>query len=205
MSHPDTVAMTRPSPQRSPQEVYISFTGDTNQAALDQLIRTCSHAAAMGTERLTLLLNCPGGSSVAGMGGYNMLRALPLRLTTVNMFLCASTGLTLFLAGERRLAVPNATFGLHPAVMPLASRTDRPAWTAAQLREAADFTDLHTKLGVDVVFDRCRFPSREAAAGAHVGEVIRDAAFGLEHGLIHEITEFSIPKGGHVVTIGIAR
>lgn len=201
----DIAAMigTPPKPPAVPgRELFVSFISDTNQAAVENLLRTMGLAMNQNVTAITLLLNCPGGGSHQGYAAYTFLRSLPVRLTTVNSSFAGSTGLSLFLAGERRLAVPHAMFGLHPSVMPM---SHKPAWTAAELRAHADHVDADTRRSMAIVEERCRFPSRAALEAAFEGEVLRDTGFALEHGLCHEVRDVQIPTGAAIATVGGAR
>lgn len=93
--------------------VYISFSAEINPNTTESLIAAASACANQGTKELYLLLSTPGGMVMNGMNLYNVLRGLPLKLTTHNVGNVDSIGNAVFLAGGTRYACPNSTFMFH--------------------------------------------------------------------------------------------
>src|SRR5947208_681344 len=69
--------------------------------------------ANAGVPEVYLLLSTPGGGVMNGMNLYNVLRAMPFKLTTHNVGNVDSIGNAVFLAGEVRYACPHSTFMFH--------------------------------------------------------------------------------------------
>ena len=59
------------------------------------------------------MLSTPGGSVMNGLNLYNVLRGLPITLTTHNVGNVDSIGNAIFLAGQIRYACPHSTFMFH--------------------------------------------------------------------------------------------
>src|SRR5262249_3956750 len=72
-----------------------------------------SSVAAGQYSSLTLLFSSLGGSLVDGFSLYNLLRALPVSVTAVNMSSIESVAVAVFLGAGKRIACPGSRFVLH--------------------------------------------------------------------------------------------
>src|SRR5262249_48838283 len=93
--------------------VYVSFSAGINQQTTETLLATMAEIANHGTAEVCLLLSTSGGNVMSGITLYNLLRAMPFKLTTPNGGNVDSIGNAVFLAGERRIACPHSTFMFH--------------------------------------------------------------------------------------------
>src|ERR1700680_3114676 len=113
-----------PQPQLPPPIVYVSFSAEIVPATTESLIAVMADCANKGVPHVYLMLSTPGGSVMHGLNLYNVLRAMPFKLTTHNVGNVDSIGNAIFLAGEERWACPQSTFMFHgvaftpPANMP---------------------------------------------------------------------------------------
>ena len=69
--------------------------------------------ANLGVERVHLNVSTEGGEVASATALYGALLATPVELVTVNTHLVTSSGIVLFLSGDRRLAHHEATFLFH--------------------------------------------------------------------------------------------
>ena len=99
-------------PQNAPV-VYISFSAEINQNTTETLRSAMGDCVNAKAEQVYLLLTTPGGSIVNGLNLYNVLKGMPFELIAHNVGSVNSVGNTIFLAANRRYAVPNATFMFH--------------------------------------------------------------------------------------------
>jgi ATP-dependent protease ClpP protease subunit len=58
-------------------------------------------------------MNSVGGNLADGLALFGFLRCLPVELTTINVGLIASTAIAPYLAGKRRIGLPNSRFHFH--------------------------------------------------------------------------------------------
>jgi hypothetical protein len=93
--------------------VYVTFSAEINPNTTESLLAAFANLVNQGVREVHLLLSTPGGSVMHGLNMYNVLRALPIRLTTHNVGSVNSMGNVVFLAGEIRLACPHSTFMFH--------------------------------------------------------------------------------------------
>jgi ATP-dependent protease ClpP protease subunit len=101
----------------APIEVHEEFSEEIWPWSREALLAKMAEHAYHGVEHVVLDVCSPGGEVASAMSVYQALRSSPFELVTRNMGEVASMGNLLFLAGERRLAVPEATFLLHPITL----------------------------------------------------------------------------------------
>src|SRR5437016_5013321 len=102
-----------PAQPQPPPVVYVTFSAEIVPQTTESLIATLSNLVNQGVREVCLLLSTPGGAVMCGMNLYNVLRGLPIHLTTHNVGNVDSIGNAVFLAGEKRLACPHSTFMFH--------------------------------------------------------------------------------------------
>ncbi len=100
-------------PHGVPETVYISFSAEINPHTTESLIAAIANVVNQGVKKVYLLMSTPGGAVMNGMNLYNVLRGLPVELTTHNVGNVDSIGTALFLAGAKRYACPHSTFMFH--------------------------------------------------------------------------------------------
>ena len=96
-----------------PDTVYVSFSAEIVPHTTESLIGLLSEQVNKGVKNIYLMLSTPGGSVMHGMNLYNVLRGMPLHLTTHNVGNVDSIGNAVFLAGEKRYACNHSTFMFH--------------------------------------------------------------------------------------------
>jgi len=62
---------------------------------------------------ITMLINSPGGDCYSGLALYDWMRSCKVPITTIGVGIIASMGFIIYLAGDKRLASPNARFLNH--------------------------------------------------------------------------------------------
>ena len=102
-----------PAAPAPPQIVYVSFSAEIIPHTTESLIAVLTKAVNDGVNEVYLMLSTPGGSVMNGMNLYNIIGALPLKVTTHNVGNVDSIGNAVFLAGSTRYACPHSTFMFH--------------------------------------------------------------------------------------------
>jgi ATP-dependent Clp protease protease subunit len=102
---------------------YISFLADINPITSAALVATVFEEVRKGATEVYLMLSTPGGTVDHGVAAYNILKALPVPLTTHNVGGVNSIGNVLFLAGRHRKAAPGTTFMFHGVGFDITSPT----------------------------------------------------------------------------------
>src|SRR5882724_9983921 len=125
--------------QQQTDTVYLNFCCPITQAAVQTIMAACADAIRQfNPRRLYLSFSSTGGEIAAGIGLYNFLKALPVRVVTHNVGSVVSIAVVIFLAGEERYAVPTSTFLFHGAHIGIAQPAN---FSIFQLRELVSGLD----------------------------------------------------------------
>jgi ATP-dependent protease ClpP protease subunit len=180
--------------------VYISFSAEINVTTTENLIAVLAQQANSKITHVHLMLSTPGGTVMNGMNLYNVMRAMPFKLTTHNVGNVDSIGNAVFLAGEERLACPHSTFMFHGVGYDVANtRLEQ-----KNLQESLDGLLRDQERIGNILTERAKLNVAE------VNDLFReartkDAAFALEKGLIHEIRDINIPAGAPILSLVFQR
>lgn len=192
--------MTAPPAITSPT-VYVSFSAEINAHTTESLLAVLAQQANQGVQEVYLLLSTPGGNVMNGMNLYNVIRAMPFKLTVHNVGNVDSIGNAVFLAGETRYACPHSTFMFHGVGMPT---------QPGQVLQMAHITELLANVTADekriasVVAERTTLTKKDAEA-LFVAASTRDSAYAVGHGIVHEVRDVEIPAGATVISLVFQR
>jgi ATP-dependent Clp protease, protease subunit len=188
-------------PGNVPKTIYISFSAEIVPNTTETLIATASNAVNQGVENIYLLLSTAGGSVMHGMNLYNILRALPVNLTTHNVGNVDSIGNAVFLAGSQRYACPHSTFMFHGVGFAINQPTQL---EEKFLRERLDGITSDQKRIGSVISERTKI-SKDDVAKLFLEAQTKDAAFAASSGIVNEVREVNIPPGSTVVPLVFQR
>jgi ATP-dependent protease ClpP protease subunit len=187
---------------KPPIEASVAFSSPITQESSTALVTKVTEHAAAGATCVKLEISTPGGVVASGLELYNTLRSMPIEMVTETTGEIASMGNVLFLAGDRRLASPQATFVMHTVAVELGGRqfdlkalvklragVEQIAGDATLLREL----DLGiARLGSEeaavraVLLDRTKLSEAEITDLAQ-NETSVTASRALEMGFVHEV------------------
>lgn len=189
--------------QNPPPVVYVSFSAEINASTTEALIASMAQCANQKVPEVYLLLSTGGGIVMNGMNLYNVLRAMPFKLTTHNVGNIDSIGNPIFLAGETRYASPHATFMFHGVgfdIPPGAGMRIEEKFLRERLDSiAAD----HKRIGA-ILTEHSALTTRQVAALFREATT-KDAEWATGVGIVHEIREFKIPAGAPIVSLVFQR
>jgi ATP-dependent protease ClpP protease subunit len=95
---------------------YIAYIAEINVEYINKLYFLC--ADKIGEyEEIYLSVSSPGGSTQIGLNSYNFLSSLPIKIITHAVGNVDSAALSLFFAGEKRMATHDTTFNIHRPVV----------------------------------------------------------------------------------------
>jgi ATP-dependent Clp protease protease subunit len=186
-----------PLTQQIRPPAFVSFAAEIVPQTTEALIRAMADFANQGFKEVNLLLSTPGGSVMHGITIYNVLRGMPITLTTHNVGNVDSIGAVVFLAGEKRYTCPQATFMLHgvafqgqgPLQMFEKNLKERLAAVQAdQERIKAIYRD---RAGIDP----------EVSEQFFLGESSVNATDAIARGIAHEVRAVQIPTGSPVLQL----
>jgi len=188
-------------PTQPPNVVYISFSAEINANTTESLIATVANLVNQGVRHIYLMLSTPGGSVMHGMNLYNVLRAMPVELSTHNVGNVDSIGNAIFLAGQNRYACPHSTFMFHGVGLDIQTggRLEE-----KNLRETLDRI-LSDQQRIGSILEERTQLTPEQIAALFLEAQTKDAAFAVGCGIVNEARDVQIPKGAPVVTLVFKR
>ncbi len=192
---------TKPQPITPPPTGYVSFSAEINPSTTESLIALFSDLINKGMRDIYLMLSTPGGTVMNGMNLYNVLRGLPITLTTHNVGNVDSIGNAIFLAGERRYASPHSTFMFHGVgfdVQP-GSRLEEKF-----LRERLGGLLADQKRIGAIIEERTKLKKGQVRALFREAQT-KDSTFAASCGIVHEIKDVSIPAGAPIYSLVFKR
>lgn len=176
---------------------YISFSANINIRTAEQLLGAIFDQIGKGATGIYLLLSTPGGSVDPGINLYNVLKGLPVPLTTHNVGNVDSVGNAVFLAGEKRYACPHSTFMFHGVHWNFPKET---SLEEKQLKETIDSVQASQRRIAGIIGDETTLTSEEIERLFIYAET-KDAASAKEKGIIDEITEARVPSGAPLIQL----
>lgn len=171
--------------------VFISFSSLVDPNTSQQLIAACATQANAGVDEVVLVLSTPGGQVDPGIMVYNVLRALPIKLTTFNVGAVNSIGNAIFLAGQERYAAPGTTFLFHGVGVDINGKV---RLEEKNLTETLQGVQVGQQKIGDIICGRTSIQPEEAKTLFYRQET-KDTDFALNKGIIHDVRPLAIPKG----------
>ena len=170
---------------------YISFSAEINANTTESLIALLAQQINEGTTDVYLMVSTPGGSIMNGLNLYNVLKALPINLTTHNVGNIDSIGNALFLAGQQRYACPHSTFMFHGVGIDLKAgyRLEQ-----KNLDEHRQTILADTKRIEDLLRDHTTLNERQVRALFKQAGT-KDADYARRVGIVHDVRDVDIPAG----------
>jgi ATP-dependent Clp protease protease subunit len=181
--------------------IYISFSAEINVNSTESLIAVLAQQANQAVDHVYLMLSTPGGSVMHGLNLYNVMRAMPYRITTHNVGNVDSIGNVIFLAGEERFACAHTTFMFHGVGMDMLAQT---RLEQKNLQEILDNVLRDQERMGNILRERSQLNAGEISDLFREART-KDAAFALEKGLISDIRDVNIPAGTPVLSLVFQR
>jgi len=165
------------------------------------LIAVMSNCINLEVKAVYLLISTPGGFVANGLNLYNILKGMPLELTTHNVGNVDSIGNIVFLAGSKRYATASATFMFHGVGFNI---------DQSQRLEEKDFRErldglLSDQKRIGDIISQHSGLTEEEVADLFLQAQTKDANFAVEKGIIHEIRDVQIPAGVPVISLVFQR
>lgn len=180
---------------------YISFSAEINPNTCESLIALITQLVNQGVKHVYLMISTPGGAVMNGMNLYNVLRGMPIKLTTHNVGNVDSIGNAIFLAGDERYACPHSTFMFHGVGFGVPNGF---VLEEKFLRERLDAIFSDQKRIASIMAERTNITT-EQAEGFFREAQTKDAAFAASTGIVHEVKDINIPTGAPVYSLVFQR
>lgn len=177
--------------------LYLSFIRPVNYDNVNTLLTKINQAVDKGYQEIILMMSSAGGQVIPGFAAYNQLQMLPIRLTTYNIGSVSSIAAIMFLAGTVRLAVPNATFQFHSAVLELGQGGETAKYQLVQY--LSELAALEERLK-DIIIARTNLQPAEVDLLMAEGKT-RDAQFAKNTNIVQYIASYTIPGDAPLIQV----
>jgi ATP-dependent Clp protease, protease subunit len=200
-------ATVPPQPQQQqtqpsqPPTVYISFSAEINAHTTESLIAVFANEINQGKRDFYLMLSTPGGAVMNGLNLYNVLRGLPITLTTHNVGNVDSIGNAVFLAGQRRYACPHSTFMFHGVAF---NFTQGVSLDERGSRERLSNILSDQKRIGSIIQERTTLTAKRVRSMFREARTV-DSAFAAGCGIVNEIRDVQVPVGCPVLQLVFQR
>lgn len=162
----------------------ILFSGPVDDKMLrDATVRCLAMEQKDGKKPITVFINSPGGSADAGFAIYDLLRFVKPPVITVVNGLCASAGILIHLAADkkRRFCMPESRFMIHqPSTMGRGTASD----LDITAKEILKLRDRYNR----IIAEQCN-KSPEQVLEAARRDFWLDAGQALEYGLVAKVVK----------------
>lgn len=178
----------RPTPNPYEKALFDSRTllisGPVDDKMLrDATVRCLAMEQKDPKKPITVFINSPGGSADAGFAIYDLLRFVKTPVTTVVNGLCASAGILIHLAGDkkRRFCLPESRFMIHqPSTMGRGQASD----LDITAKEIIKLRDRYNK----IIAEACGKAPEDVLEAAR-RDFWLDAGQALEYGLVSKVVK----------------
>lgn len=187
--------------QGAGKTVYVSFSAEINAHTSESLIAAMASLANQGASEVCLSLSTPGGAVMNGINLYNVLKAMPFKLSTHNVGNMDSIGNAVFQAGEVRYASPHSTFMFHGVSLQFQGAGQLDAKT---LREKLGSLEADERRIGSILEHRTDLTEDQIRAFFGDSHTM-DAAEAVRLGVVDEIRDLQIPLGSPVVSLVFQR
>ncbi len=179
---------------------YIKFFAPVDGNSANALMNVVDQKLRDGFRHLVLLISTPGGSVFHGLSVHNFLAGLPVQLETHNFGQIDSIGLVLYVAGSRRLCVPDARFLLHTVATQFAAGV---TLEEPQVEERLKSLKIDTS-NIATVIGKATGKDSADILRAMTARTTLNAEEARAFGIVHEIKRELLPAGADLSSINLA-
>ena len=147
-----------------------------------------------GAEEFTVLISSGGGQVAAGIDAYNLIRALPFKITMHNIGQVNSVANIIFLSASIRKATSISTFLFHSVGKDF---HDKIRFEERRTRELLESLRRDNHSLASIIAARSKMKVNDVA-DLFREQHVKDSKWAKEKGLIQEIEDPKIPKGKHL-------
>lgn len=142
-----------------------------------------------------LLISSRGGNTEAALCLYGLLKQLPQPLTALGFGQVDSAAIFVYLAAQKRLAVPSTTFMMHAGTYSMVNVSTH------EVMANAKECKLKAKIQAEIIAERCNVSLSRVKKWINDGKSF-SAEEAKRYGIVHEIVKDSIFKEmGEVLSI----
>jgi ATP-dependent protease ClpP protease subunit len=180
-----------------PQKPYVvSFNTHVNPTTSQALLATVCQQLAQGYNDLHLLLSTVGGSVADGLTVYNVLRWLPVYVTTYNVGCVNSIGNVVFLAGDKRYAAKASSFMFHGVGFDI----EKARFEEKELNARLASLQNDQALIADVIVRHTKL-TKEQVRDLFMNAAFVPAAEACSRGIVDEVRDVELPKDVPIIQL----
>ena len=177
------------------QVLYLSYSSKIDGKGCDLLLKAFQEIVEDGVKEVHFLINTTGGTVDHGVNLYNILKGLPLELTTHNVSSVDSIGNIIFLAGKNRFACKHSNFLFHGVGLPI---TKAVRFEEKDLKEKIGALKSDNGILSSIISERTKLNITEIEEMFLKG-VTMESEEAKTKGIVDDIREVQIPTGARFV------
>ncbi|OGZ72382.1 MAG: hypothetical protein A2998_01185 [Candidatus Staskawiczbacteria bacterium RIFCSPLOWO2_01_FULL_37_25b] len=179
-------------------EVYVNFNLEINPASAQAFFKIIENQLSSGMKELNLLISSPGGNVDSGIAIYNLLKGLPIEVTTHNYGSCDSIASLIFCAGIKRYTVNNSRFLIHGIGITIQNQR----FNESQLSETLNSIKNQRGTISKIIAKECK-KKLEDVENDMLRGIILTPQEAIDYGLVTEIKDGLIPRGINFINVSL--
>lgn len=180
-----------------PGGCYALFHSLVNWEGSEKLVAAAVRAVEEEFTELTVCISSVGGEPDKAFYAMNILRGLPLTVTTHNVGGVRSAANVLFMAGQRRYASPGSAFFFHETWFEGGQHNSTSVGKRLQSIQKDDDRSV-------AALARFTGQSEETVRDWHARDVTMSEAEAVKLGIAHAVKELVIPANAFVTRIEVS-
>jgi len=188
-----------PAPPTPPERVIINFIVPITPDTVNMLISVVNAQMRNGTKKITIALASSGGDPASGFAAYNILKSIPVEITTFNAGNIDSAAMLIYCAGKHRYSLPSpARFLIHSVALN-AINTNFPVERTFLESQLAQINSLNQVM-IQVIKENSTKPQSEIEAAVK-GQTILSPEQAKDWGIVQDIRPTFMEPGA--VFVGV--
>jgi len=182
-----------------PERVIINFILPIDTNSVNMLLAVVNGQMRNGVKKATIVLASPGGDTTAAFAAYNILRSVPIDITTFNVGNIDSAAMMIYCAGKHRYSFASpARFLIHGNALNVNGGAVFDVHSLdAQLQQLNNLNQMTVDVIAATTGDKKR---KEIEAAVH-GQTILSPEEAKEWGLVQEIRSNFMEPGAIFVSV----
>lgn len=176
----------------------ISISGTINRQLADELFNILTGFESLQSRKpVTIHINSEGGEIYATIKIYDHIRHSRCPIIIIGSGIVFSGAIIVFLAGDLRLAFPNASFGFHWPI-----RHVEGSENPDEIQEAADCQNNFFKRAMHIAKDRTKISNQKILRKLFRTAKVFDVETAIEYGVVHQVIsppKKILPKSWHKI------
>jgi ATP-dependent protease ClpP protease subunit len=187
-----------PASPATPERVIINFIVPIDSNSVNMLLSIVNGQVRNGVKKITIVLSSPGGDTTAAFAAYNILKNVPVEITTFNVGNIDSAAVLLYCSGKHRYSFPSpARFLIHGNALNLGAGVPLDYnFLDAELQQIKSLNQMVSQVVATIA------PTKKAEIEQAVhGQTILSAEDAKAWGIVQEIRSTFMEPGAVFVSV----